>query len=73
MGKSWNFKILLITLDNVLGMAGHSFATVERHIPTFTCDTMCDYYNMKFKNYYYHWANTVKLYWKILLKSSHNQ
>ena len=41
MRKPWNFKILLITLYNVLCMVGHSFTTVERNIPTFTCNTLC--------------------------------
>ena len=44
MGKFWNFEILLITLDNVVGMVGHSFTTVERNIPTFTCNSTCNYY-----------------------------
>ena len=35
MKKSWNFKILLITFDDVLGMVCHIFTTVERNIPTF--------------------------------------
>ena len=44
MGKLWNFKILLIILDDVLGMVGHRFTTVERNIPAFTCNTLCNYY-----------------------------
>ena len=44
MGNYRNFKILLITFDDVLGMVGHSFTTVERNIPTFTCKILCNYY-----------------------------
>ena len=46
--KGWenreNLKILLIVLDDVLGMVGHRFTTVERNIPTFTCNTLCNCY-----------------------------
>ena len=36
MGISWNFKILLVTPDDVLDMINHSLTTVERNILTFT-------------------------------------
>ena len=45
--KRWeNPEILKFywTLDDVLGMVGHSLTTVERIIPTFTCDTLRNYY-----------------------------
>ena len=45
--KGWqNPEILIffITLDDVLGMVGYSFTIVERNIPTFTCNTLCNYY-----------------------------
>ena len=45
--KGWeNPKILIffITLVDVLGMAGYSFTIVEWNIPTFTCNTLCNYY-----------------------------
>ena len=50
MGKFLNFEILLITLDIVVGMVGHnSFTTVVRNIPTFTCNSLCNYFTCEQK------------------------
>ena len=37
-------KLSEVAIDDVLGMVGHSFTIVERNIPTFICNILCNYY-----------------------------